>query len=532
MTPHQLHTLIAHELAHIRRYDVLVNLVQTAVETLLFFHPAVWWMSSQVREEREKCCDDMAVRISGCDAGAYATALLSLAEWRGQHPLLVAQASGAGESLLRRVMRLMAAEPERVRLGPRWMGGVVVAACAALFLGDAPAERDLFVGETRLPAVATHPVVAASTIAERAPPVARFADTAAIVRLVAKRLADSTRSDAARERAARELAGYVTPAALAALARAARSDGDRDVRRDALRAIGAMRLAAAADTLMSMYESAGRRSTSIAVIEAFGARSEPRVLEVLRAIVRSADDDDLRSEAIESLASLPGGRGAPAILEIALRDPRAESRREAISEIPEVMPAAVAIDVLAGIMHRERGSDVALAAAEAMAEVRDPGAVRFLAGLAMTDSGSRIRRRAIRSLADAALRDEAGRALLAIARSHPEPVLRREAIDALVELDERGTVGDLMQLAVTDPDSLVQGAAVVALGDVRPRATAIDSLAHVVRTHERSAVRYAALRQLGDFDRERKAGVVIAELARTSDDPAVRARAEMMLRKE
>src|SRR5919108_1365571 len=61
LTPLQLDALLAHELAHVRRYDYLVNLLQSAIETLLFYHPAVWWVSRRVREEREHCCDDVAV---------------------------------------------------------------------------------------------------------------------------------------------------------------------------------------------------------------------------------------------------------------------------------------------------------------------------------------------------------------------------------------------------------------------------------------------------------------------------------------
>ncbi|HEX2080235.1 MAG TPA: M56 family metallopeptidase, partial [Longimicrobium sp.] len=54
----QLELLIAHELAHVRRHDYLINLLQAVAETLLFYHPAVWWVSGQVRQERESCCDD------------------------------------------------------------------------------------------------------------------------------------------------------------------------------------------------------------------------------------------------------------------------------------------------------------------------------------------------------------------------------------------------------------------------------------------------------------------------------------------
>src|SRR5438034_11106483 len=59
LTPLQLDALLAHELAHVRRYDYLVNLIQSVIETLLFYHPAVWWISGRMRQEREHCCDDL-----------------------------------------------------------------------------------------------------------------------------------------------------------------------------------------------------------------------------------------------------------------------------------------------------------------------------------------------------------------------------------------------------------------------------------------------------------------------------------------
>src|SRR5438067_11662061 len=77
LTPLQLDALLAHELAHVRRYDYLVNLIQSVIETLLFYHPAVWWISWRVRQEREHCCDDLAVAACG-DAHFYAAALLGM----------------------------------------------------------------------------------------------------------------------------------------------------------------------------------------------------------------------------------------------------------------------------------------------------------------------------------------------------------------------------------------------------------------------------------------------------------------------
>jgi beta-lactamase regulating signal transducer with metallopeptidase domain len=60
----QIELILAHELAHVRRHDWLVNFAQIVIEALLFYHPAMWWVSNQIRKERENCCDDMAVAIS------------------------------------------------------------------------------------------------------------------------------------------------------------------------------------------------------------------------------------------------------------------------------------------------------------------------------------------------------------------------------------------------------------------------------------------------------------------------------------
>ncbi|UYI19035.1 MULTISPECIES: M56 family metallopeptidase [Myxococcus] len=103
----QLEAILAHELGHIRRHDYVVNLLQSFVETLLFYHPAVWWLSHCIREEREHCADDLAVQCCG-DALLYARALAHIEELRlapSPHPAL-----GVSDgSLLMRVRRLLSA---------------------------------------------------------------------------------------------------------------------------------------------------------------------------------------------------------------------------------------------------------------------------------------------------------------------------------------------------------------------------------------------------------------------------------------
>jgi TonB family protein len=103
LTPQQLEAVLAHELAHILRYDHLVNMLQTVVETLLFYHPAVWWASARIRQERELCCDDLAVAACG-DALCYARALTRLERLRVTTPRLAL--GSAGGPLLYRIQRL------------------------------------------------------------------------------------------------------------------------------------------------------------------------------------------------------------------------------------------------------------------------------------------------------------------------------------------------------------------------------------------------------------------------------------------
>ena len=129
----QIEALLAHELAHVRRHDYLVNLFQTAVETLLFYHPAVWWISRQVRLERENCCDDLAIAATG-DARLYARALLRLEEERASVQLAVA---ATGATLLPRIARLFPRHPAR-RTHPAHAGAFL--ALAALVTVGAAAR--------------------------------------------------------------------------------------------------------------------------------------------------------------------------------------------------------------------------------------------------------------------------------------------------------------------------------------------------------------------------------------------------------
>jgi hypothetical protein len=127
----ELQTILAHELAHVRRYDVCVNYVQTVVETLLFHNPAAWWISRQVRAEREHCCDDVAVEVCG-DRLLYARALVDMESLTRTRAALSMAADGA--SLISRIRRLVDPPERRNRL-PASGAFNIVALASLLALG-------------------------------------------------------------------------------------------------------------------------------------------------------------------------------------------------------------------------------------------------------------------------------------------------------------------------------------------------------------------------------------------------------------
>jgi beta-lactamase regulating signal transducer with metallopeptidase domain/WD40 repeat protein len=121
----QLETILAHELVHVRRHDFVVNLLQTLVETLFFYHPAVWWLSHRIRVEREHCCDDQVVKLLG-NRVEYGRALVAIEQLRGGSSVLAL--SAADGSLLSRVRRIVGLNTDLEGKSP-WPALSLVACC-------------------------------------------------------------------------------------------------------------------------------------------------------------------------------------------------------------------------------------------------------------------------------------------------------------------------------------------------------------------------------------------------------------------
>ncbi len=136
ISPQQLETIIAHELIHIRRYDALVNLAQSFIEILFFYHPCAWWISSVIRTEREFAADECVVEILDNSQIIYASALANLEEIRQTAkitapPVLVAANGG---NLMQRITKILQKNTERKRVNSAWSAMLALALLSAVLL--------------------------------------------------------------------------------------------------------------------------------------------------------------------------------------------------------------------------------------------------------------------------------------------------------------------------------------------------------------------------------------------------------------
>jgi len=128
----QVDAIIAHELAHIKRNDYLINLIQTFFEILFFYHPCVWWISNVIRKERENCCDDIAVSMCG-GLSVYINALKNLEEMKTKKVLYAAAFTGKKFHLYKRMKRLVS-HPKNSIISGRITSMILVFAVALVLL--------------------------------------------------------------------------------------------------------------------------------------------------------------------------------------------------------------------------------------------------------------------------------------------------------------------------------------------------------------------------------------------------------------
>lgn len=299
LTDIQLRLVLAHELSHIRRYDYLINLLQTAVETALFYHPAVWWVSHQLRVERENCCDDHAIDLCG-DPAAYAGALAQLEEFRLQTPEAAVAATGG--ALLRRVHRVL--EPAS---GTHTRSQSLAAAMVAIFVMGivaVPAMSTLGKAQQAFltkPEAQTPPTPNAQTIQQPESPATPKQEADKIVQREIEEGQAGAAAEALEDQYKLQFDKYNQM-----VDRFQRSaDFSKWLGQDVLQAAQNGPSAQSTDLLLQLYDTSQESEVKEQILDHLGNSKSPKAFEKLLSVARSGASLELRLRAIDAIGFHP-----------------------------------------------------------------------------------------------------------------------------------------------------------------------------------------------------------------------------------
>jgi HEAT repeat protein/beta-lactamase regulating signal transducer with metallopeptidase domain len=515
----QLEAILAHELAHVRRHDYLVNLAQTVIETLLFYHPAVWWVSRQVRTTREHCCDDIAVAVCR-SRQEYVHALLDLEELRTSTALLALGATDG--SLLARGRRLLApahGTPSSARLAASVIALAVVAVAAAgasFHEAVVPSPAEPSSSAIRTMSESPDPALLASQTTPRgaATSVVTTPDTSGTL---ASRWAWAEGAARAAQRRTYWIGYTITP--VKTLPRFVHIDGHSTVMGDGMSFNG------------DLFSSDTRGWRFPGQVLAVAAGDQP-TLKVLFALDATRGDPALTAVHVSTL-SLPIETKDLAVFWLGTAD-SAQSldrvdrfyRAAANLEVKQRLVSAAGVhDVSPAVvtwLERRVASqdpdDLRGNAAQWMARHPIQASVTALDRIARGDRSSDVRQEAAEALGDLAL-PEAAPVLIALARSLPDLDARREAVEALGARPEPAATEALASIARQDANLDVQREAVETLGDFADK-RGVDVLIELARTHPHVEVRREAVETLGDVLPENAAVATLKQFL-TDRDPGV-----------
>jgi HEAT repeat protein len=471
LTSEQWQAILAHELAHVRRSDYLINSLQTVVETLLFYHPAVWWVSGRIRLEREHCCDELAVAACG-DAAVYMRALAEMEHLQGvPEPAL----SVGGGSLVRRVRHLAGADDGRRGHLPQRLAGavalvVIVASGTGVYLGC----RGSGTARDRAPSGR-----AESTIRGAA---GREASRSSVPALIAK-LKDG--DPAVRARAIgdiRQIENYGAKEPALAPVLAALKDEDSTVRAEAAEALPAFRdnvrvLKALVGALRDPSADV-RRQAALALVfvgsDGGEVTPDPRVMEPLTGAL-SDEDPRVREAAATSLDTTFGTYSEPGLLDptvrsravdalvARLRDDSPQVRIAAASALDPARDPRAVEPLIASL--RDREPKVRAAAALGVSRPGDPRAVNPLIA-ALRDRDADVRASAVIGLYSVySVGGPQPVAPVVAALGDNEPRVRDWAANILGEMKEKSAVKPLLT-ALQEPEPRARASAALTLGRI------------------------------------------------------------------
>lgn len=550
LTPVQIDMLLAHEIAHIRRYDFLVNLVQTVVETLLFYHPAVGWLSERVREERENCCDDIVVSICGGDTRGYTETLLALEEFRSEGFGLAAAATGG--ALLRRAHRLITGRSPHIELGPRWIAGVITIA-AALFTGSEAMGGIESSFAPLPPAVSTSEDGDSTGKRDRVPDPSRAGPGSVLKSPTGGTLEERWRwADSQAQGLGTFWVGYLVggdPSGKShyyaddvpiRLDRSTTISGHMMLGDD----ISGMRFSGV--PLAPIVGQHARGSTAIFVLFNDGltgkrvqrvrvgtfsipmyfdrrpviwldSANDKESIDLVRSLMPRARDANMRRDLVGAIGMhRTVGLVVPQL--IALLQSRTESegvRRESAEWLGRTNDTRSVV-ALSRAVRSDRSKGVRDEAIEAFEHMPAPSATDSLISFASTLADYDLRSTAIESLGH---RDEprALEYLTRVVRTAGHDRLRIDALEAIAEMPDGRGFQTVLNFARTDPDPDIRRKAVESIADSEPPARVLDVLAQLVRTDPNESVRREAIETIAEVHDARSVAI-LRDLANNAND--------------
>ncbi len=507
--------VLLHELAHVRRRDVVANLVGQLTCALYWFHPLVWAAARRLRIEAERACDDLVLG-AGATASAYAGHLLAMvqAASRLRAPAL-AVPMAQRSAFEGRVLAIL--EPNVARHG---LSRGAAALGAVALLGVAVPLAALSPARPAVPSRSATPTAPAAF--ERSPAAsAAVADGGATSRdlvdvsapgpvpdpdpdpkqdragdppllpsggpvtlgLVAA-LGDADAS--VRLAAAQALGERGDTAAINALLAALRRDTSRDVRLAAAHALGEIEDARAVPGLLAALREERDREVRHQVVWALGEIESADAVDGLGAALRGETDREIRRLIVWALGEIESAEAVPQLAAL-LRDPDEELRRQAVWALGEIESPA-AVDPLVAMLGQERVVETREMIVWALGEIEDRRAAPALEA-ALRDTSVAIRRKAAWALGE--LDDlRAAPAGLISALRDADVEVRRAAAHALGEIEDPASVPGLVG-ALRDGDLDVRRGVVAALGEIRSTA-AIEALVVALRDEDPEIRRLAA----------------------------------------
>ena len=535
LTPQQLELLLAHELAHVRRHDYLVNLLQSVVEILFFYHPAVWWVSRRVRQERENCCDDLAAALSG-DPRAYAHTLLALEQLRTGDLGIAAAATGG--DLLQRVRRLLKPEPDN-ELGSRWAAGALTIALVLLIAAGLNRGANAASPGTPQPEIQQRNA-SPDTVIRHPDPTASFTNRV-----------EWARQQGSARRSGKYWIGYLVQGGTSGPW--VYLDRHVPITGEGLTLYGHIRIGqphglsfsgvelrrlvgdhAGNDIAIFLgYERNGQRQALTRIhVGSFGlpvhfggwslvwlgSASDPESVSLVSGLYRETESVELRKDVVATVGTHATSSAAvPPLLQwLASGSPdgiRSEAAEWlAYHDDPRVLPA------LARAIRTDPSTAVQQEVAEALGELPLPGAIDTLIQVARTHTTRSVRQEAVEALGE---REEpaAFETLLGLARNDPSRDIRMEAIETLGDLEDGKGAAALIDLAQTHSDVDARREAVETLGETVPEAKTVELLVKIARTDPSRAVRQEAIETLGEMEEVPEADRALRDLIERHPDP-------------